>query len=82
MKKQLLALAVTALAATAAFAQANDTLAKIKSSGTVTLGTRESSGALAYTLGDGKYVGFHTEMAENIVKDVRKQLGLASLEVK
>ena len=82
MKKQLLALAVTALAATAAFAQANDTLAKIKSSGTITLGTRESSGALAYTLGDGKYVGFHTEMAENIVKDVRKQLGLASLEVK
>ena len=82
MKKQLLAVAVTALAATAAFAQANDTLAKIKSSGTVTLGTRESSGALAYTLGDGKYVGFHTEMAENIVKDVRKQLGLASLEVK
>ena len=82
MKKQLLAVAVTALAATAAFAQANDTLAKIKSSGTITLGTRESSGALAYTLGDGKYVGFHTEMAENIVKDVRKQLGLASLEVK
>ena len=59
MKKQLLAVAVTALAATAAFAQANDTLAKIKSSGTVTLGVRESSG-LGYTLGNGKYVGFHT----------------------
>ncbi|MFT4243299.1 MAG: transporter substrate-binding domain-containing protein [Acidovorax sp.] len=82
MKKHLLALAVTALAVGSAFAQAGDTLAKIKSSGSITLGTRESSGALAYTLGDGKYVGFHTEMAENIAKDIRKGLGLSSLEVK
>ena len=56
MKKQLLAIAVTALAAGTVFAQANDTLAKIKSSGSVTLGVRESSG-LGYTLGNGKYVG-------------------------
>ena len=82
MKKHLLALAVTALAAGSAFAQAGDTMAKIKSSGAITLGTRESSGALAYTLGDGKYVGFHTEMAENIAKDVQKNLGLAKLDVK
>ena len=26
------------------------------------MGVRDSSGALSYTLGDGKYVGFHTEM--------------------
>ena len=81
MKKQLLAVAVTALAATAAFAQANDTLAKIKSSGTVTLGVRESSG-LGYTLGNGKYVGFHTEMGERVLADIQKQLGLAKLEIK
>ena len=81
MKKQLLAVAVTALAATAAFAQANDTLAKIKSSGTVTLGVRESSG-LGYTLGNGKYVGFHTEMGERILADIQKQLGLANMEIK
>ena len=43
---------------------------------------RESSGALAYTLGDGKYVGFHTQMAEKIASDIRKQLGLSSLTVK
>ena len=81
MKKQLLAVAVTALAATAAFAQANDTLAKIKSSGAVTLGVRESSG-LGYTLGNGKYVGFHTEMGERVLADIQKQLGLAKLEIK
>ena len=82
MKKQVLALAVMALAAGAAFGQANDTLAKIKSSGAVTMGVRDSSGALAYTIGDGKYVGFHTEMSERILADIQKQLGLPKLDIK
>jgi glutamate/aspartate transport system substrate-binding protein len=82
MKKQILALAVLALTAGSALAQASDTLAKIKASGSVTMGVRESSGALGYTLGDGKYVGFHTEMGERILADVQKQLGLAKLEIK
>ena len=43
---------------------------------------RDSSGALAYTIGDGKYVGFHTEMSRKILSDVQKQLGLPKLEVK
>jgi len=64
-----------------ALAQTSDTLAKIKSTGSVTLGVRESSG-LSYTLGNGKYVGFHTEMGERILADIRKQLGLSTLEVK
>ena len=74
MKKSLIAVAVV-VAASAATAQTTDTLKKIKDSGSITLGTRESSGALAYTLGDGKYVGFHTEMAEHVVADLSKQLG-------
>ncbi len=78
MKKHLLAIALTTLAASSAFAQANDTLAKIKASGSITLGVRESSG-LSYTLGNGKYVGFHTEMAEHIIADLQKQLGLTKL---
>ena len=57
MKKHLFAIAVTALAAGSAFAQATDTLAKIKDRGSVNLGVRDSSG-LAFTLGGGKYVGF------------------------
>ncbi len=81
MKKHLFALALTTLAATAAVAQTGDTLAKIKSSGSVTLGVRESSG-LGYTLGNGKYVGFHTEMGERVLADIQKQLGLAKLDVK
>jgi len=74
MKKMLLAAAVTFLATGAAFAQATDTLAKISERGAVNLGVRDSSG-LAFTLGGGKYVGFHTEMAERIIDDISKQLG-------
>jgi glutamate/aspartate transport system substrate-binding protein len=81
MKKSLLVLAAFA-ALGSAQAQTTDTLKKIKDSGTITLGVRESSGALAYTLGDGKYVGFHTELAERVASDLRKQLGMSSLTVK
>ena len=80
MKKQVLALAVLALAAGTASAQLNDTLAKIKSSGVVNLGVRDSSG-LAFTIGGGKYVGFHTEMAERIVDDLKKTTGNPNLKI-
>ena len=64
----------------AASARAVDTLNKIKTSGVVNLGVRESSG-LGYTLGNGKYVGFHTEMAERIVDDLKKDLGAPDLKI-
>ncbi|MBL0728041.1 amino acid ABC transporter substrate-binding protein [Piscinibacter sp. HJYY11] len=78
MKKTMFALAAVLAMGVA---QA-DTLKKIKDSGSITLGARESSGALAYTLGDGKYVGFHTEMAQRIAADLQKQLALPKLDVK
>jgi glutamate/aspartate transport system substrate-binding protein len=81
MNKCVIALVLAAVASGTAFAQAGDTLAKIKSKGEITLGTRDSSGALAFTIGDGKYVGFHTEMAEHIAADIGKQLGLPKLTV-
>jgi len=81
MKKQLLTLAILA-AATGAMAQSNDTLAKIKSSGSITQGVRESSGALAYILGNGVYTGFHYEVCANIIKDLRRTLGMSSLDIK
>ena len=72
MKKQLLAVAVAALACVAAQA---DTLAKVKSSGVITMGVRDSSGALSYTLGDGKYAGFHFEVCQRIIGNVEKAVG-------
>ena len=74
MKKQTLVIALAALATSGAFAQANDTLAKIKASGSISLGVRDSS-ALSFTLGNGKYVGFHTEMAERVIDDLSKAAG-------
>ena len=74
MKFKLVALSVALLATSGAFAQNTDTLAKIKASGTINLGVRDSS-ALSYTLGNGKYVGFHTEMAERIIDDLGKNIG-------
>ena len=80
MKKSLFVLAT--LAAFAAQAQTTDTLKKIKDTGAATMGVRESSGALSYTLGDGKFAGFHIEVCQKVLADVQKQLGLAKLDVK
>ncbi len=81
MKKPLLALALAALSAGSALAQANDTLAKVKGSGVITMGVRDSSGALSYTLGDGKYAGYHVEICQRIIENVEKAVG-RKLEVK
>jgi len=69
-KKYLLAFALSALAASSAFAQLNDTLAKAKAAGKVVMGTRESSAPLAYTLGNNQYTGYHVELCQRILKAV------------
>jgi glutamate/aspartate transport system substrate-binding protein len=82
MLKQSLLAAVALAVAGSAFAQADGTLKKIKDAGAVTMGVRESSGALSYTLGDGKYTGYHVEICQKVLADVQKALGLAKMEVK
>lgn len=72
MKLKLVALSAAFLATTGAFAQGADTLAKVKASGVVTMGVRDSSGALSYTLGDGKYTGFHVEICQRILANLEK----------
>lgn len=79
MKKSLLVATLLAVAA-AAHAQ-TDTLKKIKDTGTVVMGVRGSSGALSYTLGEGKYVGYHVELCQRAIDDIGKQLG-KKIEVK
>ena len=87
MKKSLFAnaVAIAATAAAALFAAGAvqaDTLKKIKDSGSVTMGVRESSGALAFTLGDGTYTGFHYDVCQRVLADIQKQLGMAKLDIK
>ena len=82
MKLHALAISVALAMGASAHAQTTDTLKKIKDSGSVTMGVRESSGALAFTLGDGKYTGFHYDVCQKVLADVQKQLGLAKLDIK
>jgi len=78
MKKQLLLAAVAAVVGLTA--QAN-TIEKVKTSGAITMGVRDSSGALSYTLGDGKYAGYHVEICQRIIGNLEKAVG-KKLEVK
>ena len=69
MKFKLIALSVALLATGGAFA---DTLSKVKASGVVTMGVRDSSGALSYTLGNGQYTGYHVEICQRILANLEK----------
>ncbi|MGZ5278505.1 MAG: amino acid ABC transporter substrate-binding protein [Pseudobdellovibrionaceae bacterium] len=63
-------------------ALADSKLKKIKETGVINMGVRESSGALSYTLGNGKYVGYHVEICEKVLDGIQKSLGLKKLEIK
>ena len=79
--KKILITATILFAALGSAAQADGTLDKIKSSGTITQGVRESSG-LAYTLGNGVYTGYHYDVCQNIIADIKKKLGLEKLDIR
>jgi glutamate/aspartate transport system substrate-binding protein len=80
MKKTLIVAAL--LTSALAQAQTADTLKKIKDTGAVTMGVRESSGALSSTIGNNQFVGFHIDVCQRVLADIQKQLGLAKLDVK
>ena len=66
---------MTALSLGGAWAQNNDTISKVKASGEITMGVRDASGALSYTVGDGKYVGYHVDICQRIIANLEKQIG-------
>ncbi len=78
MNKLALALAAVLACGTA---NAADTLAKIKSAGKIVIGTRDSSAPLAYTTGDGKYVGYHVDVCLKIADAIKANLKAPSLPV-
>jgi glutamate/aspartate transport system substrate-binding protein len=63
-----------------AFAAGN-TLDKIKASGAVTMGVRESSIPMSYTTGESRFDGFHVEMCRMILNDIKDKLGLSTLRI-
>lgn len=81
MKKVLMAIWVAGVASLA-MAQTGGTLQRIQYSGTVVMGVRDSSGALSYSLGDGRYTGFQVEVCERVLQDIQRQLGMERLEIR
>ena len=65
-----------------AHAQLSGTLQKVQKSGEITLGVRESSSPLSYTLGGGRYAGYHVELCLAIVDNIKKTIGRPTLNVK
>ena len=57
------------------------TLDKIKSTGSVTMGVRESSIPMSYTTGDSRFDGFHVEVCRMILNDIKDKLGMSTLRI-
>jgi glutamate/aspartate transport system substrate-binding protein len=57
------------------------TLDKIKSTGAVTMGVRESSIPMSYTTGDSRFDGFHIEVCRMILNDIKAKLGMSTLRI-
>jgi glutamate/aspartate transport system substrate-binding protein len=82
MKKLSHVLALTALVAISGSATAaSATMDKIKSSGAVTMGVRESSIPLSYTTGDSRFDGYHVEVCRMILNDIKDKLGMSTLRI-
>ncbi|MBX3675986.1 MAG: amino acid ABC transporter substrate-binding protein [Rhodocyclaceae bacterium] len=79
--RQCLAALALLLSCTGAWAQAG-TLDKIKKSGIIALGHREASIPFSY-LGDNRQpVGYSVELCQRVAESVKRQLGLAQLNIK
>ena len=82
MKQISQILAVTALIAiSGAAVAASATMDKIKSSGAVTMGVRESSIPMSYTTGDSRFDGYHVEVCRMILNDIKDKLGMSTLRI-
>ncbi len=76
------ALIAGALAATPALSQESATLKKIKDTGTITLGHRESSIPFSYYNDQQQVIGYSQEMMLKVVDAVKAELRLAKLDTK
>ncbi|MGI4779171.1 MAG: transporter substrate-binding domain-containing protein [Janthinobacterium lividum] len=76
MKRYLLGGIAWMLIGLSAHAQnPEDTLAKIKASGKIVIGTRDASAPLAYTTGQvGNYVGYHLDICSGVVDAIKTEL--------
>jgi len=81
MKRLALVLALLALSSAPAWAQ-NGVLAKIKKTGTITMGYVDNAAPFSFVDGSGQPQGYSVELCRRIATGIRGQLGLANLETK
>jgi glutamate/aspartate transport system substrate-binding protein len=79
--KSLAAVAVTFCAISVNVIAASPTLDKMKSSGAITMGVRESSIPMSYTTGDSRFDGYHVEICRMILADIKDKLKLGTLRI-
>lgn len=83
IRKSLAAVAALALLATPAIAQElTGTLKKIKDTGTITIGHRETSIPFSYLDEKQQPIGYSMDICAAVVEEVKKELGVAQLTVK
>jgi len=82
LSKIALALCCVGLMAGAAQAQESGTLKKIKDTGVISLGNRESSIPFSFYDNNHNVVGYANDVAMAIVDEVKKELKLTKLDVK
>jgi glutamate/aspartate transport system substrate-binding protein len=75
------ALVASALVCAHSAIASSATLDKIKSTGAVTMGVRESSIPMSYTTGDSRFDGFHIEVCRMILNDIKAKLGMSTLRI-
>jgi glutamate/aspartate transport system substrate-binding protein len=76
-----LAVAATSISTSVLADEAGSTLKKIKDSGKITMGIRESSAPLSYLDDKQQPVGYHIDICNKIIDAVKKQLNLPALKV-
>jgi len=83
MRSMIVAFCVASalFAGTAAAQELTGTLKKVRDSGKIVVGVRDASSPLSYTLGGGKYAGFHVELCEKAIENIKSQLKLPKLDV-
>lgn len=82
LSKLAVALFVAGFIGTGAQAQEGGTLKKIKDSGSITLGVRDSSIPFSYLDDKQSYLGYSVDLCMKVVSAVQKHLGLSSLNVR
>lgn len=79
--KKLVMFAALAASAGVVIAQSTGTLKKVQDTGAITMGVREASIPMSYLDDKQQFVGYHIDVCNRVIDDLRKNLKLPNLKV-